>query len=234
MGSLTDLAQAKTNRPDGSFATADLFMPHPDIERAWKYHSRADSQLTLITGKKFDPAPLESAIAASPLLSDALIFGNGKPFPGVLLFRSKESADMSDTQLIESISPMIRKLNSESQDHARIPLRMLKAMPSKEDNLEKSSKGTILRNKAEERYADDIERVYSGSGAVSAGDVSDQDVPKFLLETVESIVAKPTKLKEETDLFAYGVDSVACMQIRYTMQQVRNAYTQNPLRMPVS
>lgn len=185
--------------------------------------------MTLITGKKFDPAPLESAIAASPLLSDALIFGNGKPFPGILLFRSKESADLSDAQLVEAVSSMIKKLNSESQDHARIPLRMLKAMPYRENNLEKSSKGTILRNKAEERYTDDIENAYSGSGAVNAGDVSDQDVPKFILETVESIVAKPTELKEDTDLFAYGVDSVACMQIRYTMQQVSDRLAQSPL-----
>ncbi len=51
-----DFYKAKKNRPDGSFATADLFAPHPEIPHAWKYHSRADSQLTLITGKKFDPA----------------------------------------------------------------------------------------------------------------------------------------------------------------------------------
>ena len=34
--------QAKTNRTDGSFATADLFIPHPTIKDAWKYHSRTE------------------------------------------------------------------------------------------------------------------------------------------------------------------------------------------------
>ena len=60
---------AKRNREDGSYATSDLFMPHPSIPDAWRYHSRSDSQLTLITGKKFDPAPLEDAIKASSPLS---------------------------------------------------------------------------------------------------------------------------------------------------------------------
>ena len=81
---------AKQNREDGSYATSDLFEKHASIEGAWRYHSRADSQLTLVTGKKFDPAPVESAIVAgsSGALADVLVFGNGKQYPGALLFRS--------------------------------------------------------------------------------------------------------------------------------------------------
>ncbi|KAL8685031.1 MAG: hypothetical protein Q9218_008011, partial [Villophora microphyllina] len=91
---------AKRNRDDGSFATADLLAPHPNIPNAWKYHSRADSQLTLITGKKFDPAPLEAAIASHGFLSDALIFGNGMQQPGALLFRSDAARDMAEESLL--------------------------------------------------------------------------------------------------------------------------------------
>ncbi|KAI9870845.1 MAG: hypothetical protein M1823_008623, partial [Watsoniomyces obsoletus] len=134
---------AKRNREDGGFATSDLFEPHAVLENAWRYHSRADSQLTLVTGKKFDPAPLEAALTASTTsLSEVLIFGNGRPYAGALVFRSSESASLTDTELIAQITPQVEKLNKESQSHARISAQMLVAMPYDPEALEKSSKGT--------------------------------------------------------------------------------------------
>ncbi|KAL1636727.1 putative NRPS-like protein biosynthetic cluster [Diplodia intermedia] len=221
---------AKSNREDGSFATADLMIPHPTIPDAWKYHSRADAQLTLITGKKFDPSPLESAMAASPLLDDVLIFGNGRPFPGALLFRSESSAALSDEELIDAVKSLVEKLNEESQQHARIPRNMLVPMTRDPGALEKSSKGTVLRGKAEEKYADLVESRY---GKLSVGDgskIPDEDVARFIVGLIESVVSKPGKLGEDDDLFSYGVDSVACMQIRYGLNQLLpNSSSELPL-----
>jgi len=215
---------AKTNREDGSFATADLFAPHQSIPDAWKYHSRADSQLTLITGKKFDPSPFESAIAAaSPLLSDVFIFGNGKPYPGALVFRSQEAKNIQDEELVRAIATKVEQLNADSQSHARIPRNMLIAMPYGEGNLEKSSKGTILRGKAEERYESTIEDAYA---SVSFGNenVPDNELPATIQGIIESVVGTSRhgqdELKEDTDLFAYGADSVACVQIRHALSQL--------------
>ncbi|TIA44713.1 acetyl-CoA synthetase-like protein [Aureobasidium pullulans] len=211
---------AKKNRDDGSFATADLFAPHDTISNAWRYHSRADSQLTLITGKKFDPAPLEGAIATVDLLDDVLIFGNAQPFPGALLFRSKTANDIPDDELIQKIWPAIEKLNSESQDHARIPKKMLVAMPVIDQPLEKSSKGTLLRGVVEARFAQDIDKAYTNMGSFNVGDVPDEKVSNVIIEMIESIVPKKAKLDENTDLFSYGVDSVAGIQIRYGLRQL--------------
>ncbi|KAL1613775.1 putative NRPS-like protein biosynthetic cluster [Diplodia seriata] len=194
---------AKSNREDGSFATADLMIPHPTIPDAWKYHSRADAQLTLITGKKFDPSPLESAMTASPLLDDVLIFGNGRPFPGALLFRSESSAVMSDEGLIDAVKSLVEKLNEERA-------------------LEKSSKGTVMRGKAEEKYADLVESSYSKLSVGDGSKIPDEDVAGFIVGLIESVVSKPGKLGEDDDLFSYGVDSVACMQIRYGLNQLRH------------
>lgn len=222
---------AKRNRQDGSFATADLFAPHPTITNAWRYHSRADSQLTLITGKKFDPAPLEDAIraSASALLDDVLIFGNGKPYPGVLLIRSEAAETQNDEHLISKIAPIVEKLNRESQSHARLPRNMLIAVPHLKAKFEKSSKGTLLRTKAEERFHQEIEAAYEN--VVSIGtrptDVPDREVS----ETIRNIVVKfagesnsregdSEDLTDETDLFGYGVDSVAGIQIRQAVSRL--------------
>ncbi|CAD0096493.1 unnamed protein product, partial [Aureobasidium mustum] len=211
---------AKKNRDDGSFATADLFAPHDSISNAWRYHSRADSQLTLITGKKFDPAPLEGAIATADLLDDVLIFGNAQPFPGALLFRSETARDIPDHDLVQKVWPAIEKLNSESQDHARIPKKMLVAMAVLDQPLEKSSKGTLQRSVVEARFAQDIDKAYTNMGSFNVGDVPDEKVRDVIIEMIESIVPKKTKLEDNTDLFSYGVDSVAGMQIRYGLRQL--------------
>ncbi|KAF9692411.1 hypothetical protein EKO04_009478 [Ascochyta lentis] len=204
---------AKQNRPDGSFATADLFAPHPTIPDAWIYNSRADSQLTLITGKKFDPAPLEDAIATSPHLDDVLIFGTNRPYPGALLLRSEKAGEMSDRELLDAIKPAIERLNRDSQDHARIPSDMLIPLPHQE-RLEKSSKGTLIRRVAEARFEEVINHAYDEQISDQSSDISDEDLPEHLKGLVQSITSQSADLTEDMDLFSYGVDSIACMQLR--------------------
>jgi len=223
---------AKRNRPDGSFATADLFALHPSISKAWRYHSRADSQLTLITGKKFDPAPLEAAIAISPLLEDVLVFGNGQQYPGALLFRSKEALDMPESKLSDVVWPQIENLSAEGQAHTRISRTMLVVMPAEEAKLEKSSKGSILRGQAEKRFAPQISEAYQSADRTMNGDASDEDaqssiaddeIPFIVLSIIKSVLSDKAAIPKDIDLFSYGVDSVACMQIRGLLQKVSDA-----------
>ncbi|KAL6709782.1 hypothetical protein ACN47E_001211 [Coniothyrium glycines] len=213
---------AKKNRDDGSYATADLFAPHPSIQHAWLYHSRADSQLTLLTGKKFDPAPLEDAIATSSYLDDVLIFGNDRPYPGALLLRSEQAKNTSDQELLNAITPAVRRLNEESQDHARISVEMLIPVPHQEQPLEKSSKGTIIRRAAEARFAELIKNAYESEDAAgSCNDgVKDEDLSQHLKNLIQKMTSQSGELTEDLDLFSYGVDSIACMRLRSQIRQL--------------
>lgn len=232
---------AKRNRDDGSYATADLFAPHPTIPDAWKYHSRADSQLTLITGKKFDPAPIEDAVAASSLLSDVLIFGNGQQVPGALLFRAANSADMANDELLSAIWPLIERLNAESQGHTRLSKSMLTVMPNDAAGLEKSSKGTIMRGQAEKRYALEIAQAYDSGPNVSANDglssteteVADDEMSTVVLQIIQHVLDISSPIPEEVDLFSQGVDSVHCMQIRALLQRKTVPSSATPLPLNV-
>ena len=218
---------AKRNREDGSFATADLFEKHALIACGWRYHSRGDSQLTLATGKKFDPAPLEAAISTSPLLKEVLIFGNGEQSPGALLFCSQESANMDSEDLLHTIWPSIEKLNLESQSHARLFKHMLVIMPSASAGLEKSSKGTVMRGPAEKGYAAEMRRAYESNLTDSVGSTNtsnnqnplhDNDVPLIVLTIVQEVIGSQEPISVDVDLFSYGIDSVACMRIRALLQ----------------
>ena len=218
---------AKRNREDGSFATADLFAPHPNIPNAWKYHSRADSQLTLITGKKFDPAPLEAAIASNDLLSDVLIFGNGRQTAGALLFRSAITRNMEPDRLLDEVWPMVDKLNKEGQPHTRLSRSMLTVMNHDASGLEKSSKGTILRAQAEKRFEKAIEMTYSQTENPMSGDdcavkanVLEHEIPAAVLKIIKEVMGTHDRIPEDSDLFSFGVDSVACMAIRAKLQAV--------------
>ncbi|SMQ55111.1 unnamed protein product [Zymoseptoria tritici ST99CH_3D7] len=210
---------AKTNREDGSFATSDLFERHASIPDAWRYHSRADSQLTLVTGKKFDPAPLEAGIAASSsLIRDVLIFGNGKPYPGALVFKAEEAKGVEDEVFEEEVWKVVEKFNREGQSHTRISRGMVVLIGGDEEGLEKSSKGTVIRRVAEERFGQVIEGAYGKGEEVGGKEVDDEDVLGEVRRIVEGVMGSGTKdgekLTDTVDLFTYGADSVSCIQIR--------------------
>jgi thioester reductase-like protein len=207
----------KTNREDGSYATSDLFEPHPSIPNAWRYHSRADAQITLANGKKFDPSPIEGSIlASSKLLQDVLVFGSGRDYAGALLFPS--SSDISADEVIDSVWPHIEELNSGSQTHTRINKTMLVVVPVKEgqEALEKSSKGTILRRQAEERYSDEIEGAYSNTSS-STTKIPEGDLQKAVQDCFQQVLGR--QVEPDQDLYRQGVDSIACIQIRKLLEQ---------------
>ncbi|KAH7359181.1 hypothetical protein B0T11DRAFT_113000 [Plectosphaerella cucumerina] len=215
--------RSKTNRPDGSFATADLFEPHPSIPGAWRHHSRADGLIALANGKKFDPAPLEGAIvAAAGVLRDVLVFGAGRDYPGILLFpRSKDQTD----NVVEEVWPHIDAINRESQSHARISKAMMVVVPWEgEAPLEKSSKGTILRRQAEERYAAAIESAYSrGPSAVAP----DGDLGAKVEACFTQVLGR--KIDPARDNYQQGVDSLSCVQIRKLIESSCLSGEQLPL-----
>jgi hypothetical protein len=208
---------AKTNREDGSSATSDLFEPHPQIEGAWKYHSRSDSQITLVTGKKFDPAPVEDAIVASSgEIRDCFVFGNGRQVPGALVFVKE---DLAGKGMEESVWSVIEEVNRKGQDHTRISRDMV--VLKREGKLEKSSKGTVLRGATEKTFARDIEAAYTregihGTSVSSSGSRS----AKEIVRGVVIGVLETTELNDQDDFYQHGVDSASCMRIRNQLGKV--------------
>ena len=209
---------AKTNRSDGSYATADLFEPHPHIKNAWKYHSRSDSQITLLTGKKFDPAPFENAIcSSSKLIRDVVIFGNGRQYPGALIFLSSFIDQKEEQQLWDVIS----RINEEVEAHNRIERNMIAWIIADELTPEKSSKGTVLRGPTEEKFADHIERLYGERGRSlppGMGLIQDSEIGSMTGNIVHEVLG--FRLRDDQDFYRHGVDSTLATRIRSKIQAV--------------
>lgn len=222
--------KVKVNRDDGSYATSDLFEPHNSIPNAWRYHSRADAQITLANGKKFDPAPIEASIlAGSKMLADVLVFGNGKEYPGALLFPASDHATQ-DT-VASAVWPLVEEMNRSTQSHARLARSMLVVVhPEKgQSPLKKSSKGTILRPQAEKRYAEAIDSAYGGENFIAPS--PEESCGRDLLSTVMECFSRVLghKVDPEKDLYHQGVDSIASSQIRTLIETACLPQTNLPL-----
>ncbi|KAK2624889.1 hypothetical protein QTJ16_006082 [Diplocarpon rosae] len=199
---------AKRNREDGSYATSDLFKRHSSIENAWRYDSRCDSQITLLTGKKFDPAPLEDAIKSScSFIDDILIFGNEKQFPGAIVFPAQDHG-LSEEALREEIWKT----------------SMCIVLTGRHTPLERSSKGTLLRSQAEKAYATEIENAYRvgepdtrGQTKTKSSTVEDEDIVAIVRRTMTEIIG--AVVEDDADFYQSGVDSARATQARSVLQQ---------------
>lgn len=217
---------AKLNREDGNFSTSDLFEPHPTISTAWRYHSRDDSQIMLITGKKFDPAPMEDEIRCeSARISDVFIFGNGQQIPGALIFSTKNS-DTYQEDFTENVWTVIQKVNQRGQNHTRISRNMVAIMPPEAGGLKKSSKGTTLRNEAEKAFSTYISQLY---GDVQLDvkttlfeDMTGDEIKRIIRSIIAETLQSERRLEEDSDFYQHGVDSNQCTYIRSQLEKVRD------------
>ncbi|KAG2119614.1 uncharacterized protein F5147DRAFT_795582 [Suillus discolor] len=89
-----------SNRPDGSYATKDLFIKHPTIPDAYKFMGRIDDTLVMVlTGEKTNPVPMELTLRSSPYIADAIIFGAGRIQIGALILPTEIAKDCSASEL---------------------------------------------------------------------------------------------------------------------------------------
>ncbi|KAI9884090.1 MAG: putative NRPS-like protein biosynthetic cluster [Watsoniomyces obsoletus] len=226
---------AKVNRPDGSLATSDLFEPHPTIPNAWKYHSRADAQLALATGKKFDPSTIESMLCSLESVREAYVFGRDRPFLGALLFPHEAKAEMPPDEFIQMVWPAIEGMNARSQAHTRLAKRMFAVGHFDELPLPKSSKGTLLRGEVDKRFHDRIEALYElhNSQMNVEEQVPNEQVIGMVEDIVQSAIDREQAMDNDADLFLEGVDSVAAMQMRIMLQERLLPPASNPLPLNV-
>lgn len=211
---------AKRNRSNGAFATSDLFEAHPIIQGAWRYHSRSDSQITLITGKKFDPSPVEDFIRAkSPLVKEVLIFGNQKQVPGALIFPVDGP---KEKRVEDEIWEVVQAANMKGENHARISREMMKIINGNSPALERSSKGTIIRVAAEQRFSEDIENMYHSN--CSGQDISNytyEDMLSLIRSIVGELLSEESDMGDESDFYQYGVDSAKAVAIKNMILKVK-------------
>ena len=210
-------SKVATSRPDGGYATKDLFEAHPTIKGAWKYSSRLDDTIVLVNGEKAIPIPMEQAVRESNLVRESLIFGAGKPQLGMILIASEAAANMTPEELVAGIWPIVTAQNADAAAYAQVTQEMVRVLPANTP-YPATDKGTIIRQAAYRAFADDIEDTYQQLERRAAGTLflSDAEMRAFLKAQILEVAAidDELSLQDDTDLFSLGVDSLQSTRLR--------------------
>ncbi|KAJ3895239.1 L-aminoadipate-semialdehyde dehydrogenase [Lentinula edodes] len=218
-------AKVVSNRPDGSFATKDLFQRHPEEKDRYKYIGRLDDTLVHILGEKTNPVPMELCIRGnSPYVAEAIVFGAGQPTTGCLILPSELAKDLSNSELMEKVWPVIEEANAEAPTHSRLLPEMIGFLPYG-THVPIATKMSILRPACYTKFKDIIDGLYSRFEAGHSEDekllLSKPEVEDYLLQIITRTLGstKASKLDKKADLFAFGVDSLQATRIRNICQK---------------
>lgn len=209
---LKSLSTVNSDDPPGSFRTRDLFTPHSTKPGLWKYACRLDDRFTLINGEKVLPISIEGRIRQEEFVKEAVVFGEGRSYPGVLVVRSDSVAHLSDEEFLDRIWPAVESANSRAETFSRIPRELVVVLPA-DAEYPKTDKGTFIRVPTYKKFEDKIEAAYDTFENEKGGslDLSGQALEEHLLRRLKERLG--VDLSADADFFASGVDSLQSIQM---------------------
>ncbi|KAF9894710.1 hypothetical protein FE257_006600 [Aspergillus nanangensis] len=207
---------SNSDDPPNSFYTRDTFLKHPSLPNAWKYLGRIDDRVTLETGEKVLPVPIEHRIRQSKYVKDNLVFGVGKSLPGLMVVPSDECRGLDKDQILETVWPDIAAANKNAEAFSQIS-RDLVVILDVDCVYPATDKGTMIRNRCYMEFHRFIEAAYkhfeSGddSGEKLVLDVA--GIEEFLLRLFR-VELGFSEMAIESDFFDAGVDSLQAIEAR--------------------
>ncbi|KAL4982884.1 hypothetical protein BDW68DRAFT_191781 [Aspergillus falconensis] len=208
-------SKVMSNRPDGAYATKDLFLKHAEME-AYKYYSRLDDTITLVNGEKVIPLDLEGRVRQLSVVADALAFGIGKSNIGLAVIRAPEATSMTDEQIIDAVWPAVEKAHQTLPAYGHLSKNMVRVLPA-DTTYARTDKGTVIRQAFYRDFADFIEASYEAEDEM-AGTLllSEEELKAFLRKELPAIVParSPDDFTDEADFFSLGMDSLQATQLR--------------------
>jgi hypothetical protein len=208
-------SKVASNKPDGSYATKDLFEPHPTIPAAWKYIARLDDTLALVNGEKFNPVMMEVTVRSHKAVTETTVFGSGRPYLGMLIVPSPVVAGLSEEQIIDRTYPTIEEANRTAEAYARITRDMIKILPY-DSEFPRTDKGSIIRQAFYKQFAKEIDDTYDAV-ATSSGDLQAlplSDLESFVRKVLVRSIPEASDINKYADFFSLGLDSLQSIQMR--------------------
>lgn len=205
-----------SNRPDGSYATQDLFVRHPTDPKKWKFSHRADDIIVLVNGLKADPHQLEEAVEKNPDVDTAMAFGTGQDSLGLIVVPSASASGLSKEELAARIAPDLDLGNSRVAAYARVSLDSV-IFRQAGSQVPRTAKDTLIRSRFLEVCNEDIEAHYAAREAQDNAHISvaDDEVEGIVREVVSSVLSTgDAKVGADDDFFVLGMDSLQALYVR--------------------
>jgi long-chain acyl-CoA synthetase len=181
---------------DGWLHSGDI--GHFDQDGYLYISGRKQHTLVLSTGQKIAPLTLENALIANPFITQAIVFGEGKPYITALIFPDAQAVTASlhlEGQDVDTVTSMrhakcqavlkqaVDEINSRLDEWAQIKQYHI-IEPSPDGDF--FTVEPIERHRIAERYAAQIEAMYPASVQLAETEVTDVQIdPERLRELLE-------------------------------------------------
>jgi aryl carrier-like protein len=210
-------SKVQSNQPDKSYCTKDLFQPHSAIPKAWKYVARLDDTIVLVNGEKFNPVAMEGTIRSHKLVKEAVVYGTGRPYLGLLIVPASELGASSHQETVDALWPLVEAANQFNDAFAKIPKEMVTALPSNCD-YPRTDKGSIIRQAFYRAFKNNIDDAYESQESGSTRVFNGNQLKDFLRIEIGKMVADKTEtVEDDADIFHLGLDSLQAIQLRSTI-----------------
>ncbi|KAI1333833.1 L-aminoadipate-semialdehyde dehydrogenase [Xylariaceae sp. FL0016] len=210
---------------DAEYSTKDLFAKHPTEPDRWLCVGRADDVVVLSNGEKVQPVDIEACIMSHPAVQSAMVVGNTRFHPAVLLELRGEkpkTEEAMDSLKDRIFAEVVEKANALSPSHARIHRSNMMMCVSHKPFL-RTDKGTVKRPAMLQLYQSEIDEFYENLEKEEAKILSaamDVSSPSTIADSLRSIITRLLKrqLTDDDNLFAAGFDSLLVFQILGTLR----------------
>ncbi|KAI9031705.1 hypothetical protein CLU79DRAFT_694195 [Phycomyces nitens] len=227
-----------SNRIDGHYSTNDIFKETEPNSGRYIYYGRMDDTLIMENGEKTNALTMEATIRQCPIISQCIIFGQGRQCTGVLIeLSSDECQKYASEEIVDLVYSAVQKANINAPSHSTILSQMIKILPLNM-GLPTTDKKTVSRKKANEQYKDMIEKLYDdflkplsslSRPSKKVPEWSLEETTTFLVESAASILGiSPEKLKDTNQsLFDLGLNSLLSIQLVNQISQTFGTVNQD-------
>lgn len=202
------------------WSTGDMYKKHPTKPNHWLYHGRTDNVIVFSTGEKLNPVTIEGAVVGHPAIKLALVVGQQRFQPALILEPYDHPKDeAAEEALISSVWSIVEEVNKVTVAHGRITRDMI-AISDATIPFALSPKGTMQRMATVSLYKDFIDRLYAQTDeaieikdAVAPLDISSlESLTQSIVDIVESMTGI-SEVESESDIFSLGVDSMQVLTL---------------------
>lgn len=116
---------SNSDDPPGSFHTGDVFVPHATLPGRWRPIGRRDDVINMSFSASFVALPFEDRVRSHPLVAEAVMFGNGRPTLGVLVFASEAARHLGPREVADGVWAVVEELNAQNEAWTRVEREMV-------------------------------------------------------------------------------------------------------------
>lgn len=200
------------------WSTGDLFKAHRTLQDHWMYFGRADNIIVFSTGEKLNPVTIEDTLAGHPALKGALVCGQDRFQPALILEPAKNPKNEAEKEaLIEEVWPRVKELNKITVAHGHI-VRRLVMVSDPNMPFQRTPKGTVQRGMALKSYKDHIDELYRRAENADAEEPASLDfsnegtLTQSIIDMFNSRVGVEN-VQPDADFFSLGVDSLQVISV---------------------